>query len=154
MSENRVYVYARNIKRAFTFDEWADYLNEHPDSPNEVVFSEAGYDWNIHGVCRNPKVPVNIAVGNSYVIIKVAQSAGAWVVGHDYALRDCGGGSPVSYVGPNIHAFATEREAVLYELQQIIKAIDREPATATLSKLKGLIIQEIGKQKQVQLSLF
>lgn len=162
MSENRVHIYARHIKRAFTFEEWCDYLKEHPDSRDEVVFSDDGYDWNIYCVCRNPKCALSMECGSMKLTVKVAKAAGMWVSGCDYALRECGGGGPVSYVGPNIDAFTTEREAIIYELERMIERIESEidsakrrgMSVANLLKFKLLITQELGKLVQVQLSLF
>lgn len=51
----RIHYYSWTLDRAFTFDEWCDYL-KYNDSTGTVVFTFRGFGFNTHGVCLNPNV--------------------------------------------------------------------------------------------------
>lgn len=53
--KERCLLHSWPLNRKFTQEEWYEYQKKHPNSSREVVFSFRGFDFNVNGVCLNPK---------------------------------------------------------------------------------------------------
>lgn len=51
----RIHVHSWPIDRAFTFEEWCDYLKAHEDDSDQAVAEFGGWKFNVHGACLNKK---------------------------------------------------------------------------------------------------
>lgn len=128
MSE-RVHFHSWTLDRAFTFGEWCDYLKEHPDSTSETVLTINGFEFNVHGYCRNKQTAVRkeLPGGRQWFEVKVYQAPQGkepgnplvWHYDNGYTLQNCGGS------GGSGEA-ETRDGAVEAGLRKIIEQLERQ----------------------------
>lgn len=128
MSE-RTHYYSWTLDRAFTFKEWCDYLKEHPDSPCETVLTINGFEFNVHGYCRNKLVAVRkeLPGGRQWFKVEIYQAPRGdkpgepltWRYSNDYTLQNCGGSG-------GFGEEETKDGAIEAGLRKIIEQLERE----------------------------
>lgn len=169
------------IGRDFTFDQWGEYLREHPGCSGEPVFTHKTFGYNISDVCVTPNRPVRIEKKACRLKIRTAESPnGRWSYGCSIHLYMEGHSWPPIFISDPEKGFPSEREAVFAGLSDAemktvrkIEAIERDGFTycdpddvdsvrepkssAILSSFKGFL-NEIRVLKDyydpAQLSLF
>jgi hypothetical protein len=54
----QIHLHSEALGRDFTFEEWGDYLKEHPNASRTPVVECGVFQFNVNDVCINPQVPV------------------------------------------------------------------------------------------------
>lgn len=128
MSE-RVHFHSWTLDRAFTFGEWCDYLKAHPDSTSETVLTINGFEFNVHGYCRNKLVAVRkeLPGGRQWFKVEIYQAPRGnrpgepltWHYSNDYTLQNCGGSGGYGEA-------ETRDGAIEAGLRKIIEQLERD----------------------------
>ena len=89
------------LNKDFTFEEWCAYLKAHPESSSEPVLTINGFEFNVHGYCRNKQMAVRkeLPGGRQWFEVEVYQAPRGkepgepltWHYSNDYTLQNCGG---------------------------------------------------------------
>ena len=175
MEMENVHKTCRCLGRLFTFEEWSDYCKAHPHSDGEIVHtSPSGYGFNIHDVCLNPDIDVQVEYGQVGFTIKTAQSDnGRWECGYHATIpRLRVMLHPCCFVNRKDYGYETKKEAVFdalksirktaeYEIDILNKYRDQLPDGSSYSILRAelngfvrMIDKEKGLLSFVQLELF
>lgn len=130
----RVHFYSPSLDRNFTFDEWTAYLREHPNAREECVARHKTFEFNVHGVCLNPEVPIMESERGWGFKVQVAQSPnGRWSASHHYFCSDASGGALPVFLNRN-EGYKTKAEAINEELMYIIERFTNNKAPAEAIK--------------------
>lgn len=128
----RVHFYSPTLDRNFTFEEWTAYLREHPNGSREIVARHAGFEFNVHGVCLNPDVPIMESERGWGFKVQVAQSPnGRWSASSHYFHSNASGSALPMFLNRN-EGYKTKAEAINEELKYVIERFtnDKAPAEA------------------------
>ena len=117
------------LDRNFTSDEYARWLEEHPEGASCIVYEYEGFEYNFWDVCLNAREALKWQDDGHYNFrIRVAKAADGWLVGIDYSHGNGGYGH-----GPSLKSkkrYASEREAVFTALDYMRQAIEKQIAEA------------------------
>lgn len=117
------------LNKDFTFEEWCAYLKAYPDSSSEPVLTINGFEFNVHGYCRNKQMAVRkeLPGGRQWFEVKVYQAPRGeepggplvWRYDNSYILQNCGGSGGYGEA-------ETREGAVEAGLRKIIEQLERQ----------------------------
>lgn len=149
----RIHYHCHCLQRDFTFEQWSEYLKQHPDSTSESVAEWHGFRWTVHDICENPHAiefvndPKNTYPQLSVTTAQLPDNQWVYGLSHYGLCKDYsyGGGFGVRFNSGD--KFPTENAAIIAALEHVKKQ-------DLLSKYDKIVTEAIFSRKVTQLSLF